>query len=314
MTTTVFALIRRAIKSHRRSVFILLLALLARAAPTAGADPSVTNTTRLPEVTVFGKALPIASEEDLVGAYKQPEWTFHRRFPTTRVYLQKEPWEMGFEQWWRGRFLRDGRQAHKFQTEFEIGLPHRFQFDLYEKYTSDARGRMRHLGVSPELRWAPADWGVIPLNPTIYAEWQFTDKSRGPDVYEIKLLLGEQLAPRWHWGVNFIYEQEVGGGRATEMTWSQGVSHTLIDQRLSAGLEMRFAHETANGSRGQPEITYMLGPSVQWRPWSRFHLDLVPLFGITRDAPKMEAFVVFSFDLGTLKGSSRYTPTSLRGQ
>ena len=292
---------------------LTVLALLAAAAPARGADPG-TNVTRLPEVTVFGQAHSIASEESRIGINQQPEWTFHRRFPTTRVYLQKEEWEMGFEQWWRGRFLKNGKQAHKFQTEFEIGLPYRFQFDLYEKFTSDERGRMRHLGVSPELRWALAEWGKIPLNPTVYAEWQFTDHTRGPDVWEVKLLLGEQLAPRWHWGLNLIYEQEAGGGRTTEMAWSQGVSYTVIDQKLSAGLEMRFAHETARGSRSQPEITYMLGPSVQWRFGSRFHLDLVPLFGITRDAPKVEAFVVFSMDLGTLKGSSRYAPASLRSQ
>jgi hypothetical protein len=38
------------------------------------------------------------------------------------------------------------------------------------------------------------------------------DANQGPDVYELKLLLGEELAPRWHWGFNGVYEQEVGGG------------------------------------------------------------------------------------------------------
>ena len=112
--------------------------------------------------------------------------------------------------------------------------------------------------------------------------------------------------------MNLIYEQEAGQGRATEMAWSQGVSYTFIDQKLSGGVEMRFAHETAKGSRSLPEITYMVGPSAQWRLGSRAHIDFVNLFGVTRDAPKVESFVVFSLDLGGVKGVGRYAPASLK--
>mgnify|MGYP003338005422 FL=1 len=269
---------------------------------------------RLPDITVFGPMIPVASEELKVGEYQQPEWTQHRRFPTTRVFVQKQPWEVGFEQWWRGRFRRNGTQQHRFQEEIEIGLPKRMQLDLYENWTSNEKGQMRQLSHAVELRWALADWGKIPLNPTLYAEWQFVDPARGGDVWEVKLLLGEELAPRWHWGLNLIYEQEAGQGRATEMAWSQGVSYTFIDQKLSGGVEMRFAHETAKGSRSLPEITYMVGPSAQWRLGSRAHIDFVNLFGVTRDAPKVESFVVFSLDLGGVKGHGRYAPASLKSQ
>ena len=100
---------------------------------------------RLPDITVFGPMIPVASEELKVGEYQQPEWTQHRRFPTTRVYVQKQPWEVGFEQWWRGRFRRNGTQQHRFQEEIEIGLPKRLQLDLYENWTSNERGQMRRL-------------------------------------------------------------------------------------------------------------------------------------------------------------------------
>ncbi len=85
-----------------------------------------------------------------------------------------------------------------FHEEVEVGLPYRLQMDLYENWISNDKGRLRHHDVAAELRWALADWGKIPLNPTIYGEWKFVDRSQGPDVYEIKLLLGEELAPRWH--------------------------------------------------------------------------------------------------------------------
>lgn len=174
--------------------FPLLLALLTGGLALAAAEPT-NQGIRLPDITVFGPVVPIASEEMKVGPYEQPEWTLHRRFPTTRVYVQKEPWEFGFEQWWRGRFRRNGTQQHRFQEEVEIGLPKRMQLDLYENWTSDEKGRMRQLSTAVELRWALADWGKIPLNPTLYGEWQFVDPARGGDTWEVKLLLGEELAP-----------------------------------------------------------------------------------------------------------------------
>jgi hypothetical protein len=253
------------------------------------------------------------NEEARSPIYGQPEWTSHRRFSTTRIYLQKAPWEVGFEQWWRGRFHRDNSASHLFQEEIEIGLPHRTQLDIYENWTSDDDGHLRHHDVAAELRYALADWGKIPLNPTIYGEWKFVDPSQGADVFEIKLLLGEQLAPRWHWGLNAVWEQEVGQARATELALSQGVSYTAIDEKLSVGLEMVFKHETEKSSRDEPELKFLLGPSLQWRPCHRTHLDIVPLAGLTHDSPRVEAFIILGIDLWSKTKNGKYAPSSLRG-
>ena len=67
-------------------------------------------------------------------------------------------------------------------------------------------GDFHYQSFNVELRWALADWGKIWGNPTLYAEYKFADEHWGPDVYEFKLLLGDQFAPRWHWGVNFVWE------------------------------------------------------------------------------------------------------------
>ncbi len=267
----------------------------------------------MPKQTVVGDQ-PVLVEEQPVGPYNQPDWTQERRFSTTRVYLQKTPWEAGFEQWWRGRFYNDGTAKHRLQEELEVGLPWRTQFDLYENWVIDDHGRARHHDVATELRWAPADWGKIPLNPTLYGEWKFVDKSQGPDVFEIKLLLGEEIAPRWHWGFNVAWEQEVGEARTTELAASQGISYTLIDRCLSAGVEMVFRNETEAGARSDAEVSFLIGPSFQWRPWKSSHLDIVPLFGTTSDSPAVEAYVVFGFDFGTGKSEPKYAPSSLRGQ
>ena len=60
-----------------------------------------------------------------------------------------------------------------------------------------------------ELRWALANWGKIPGNPTIYLEWKNEDAA--PDHFEGKLLLGGAIASGWHWGSNFVWEHELGG-------------------------------------------------------------------------------------------------------
>jgi len=74
--------------------------------------------TKLPEVVVTDNK-PVESrpgwlqEEQTVGGNEQPEWTTRRRFSTTRVYVIS-PWQMEFEQWWKGKFLRDGKTEHLF--------------------------------------------------------------------------------------------------------------------------------------------------------------------------------------------------------
>jgi len=52
----------------------------------------------------------------------------------------------------------------------------------------------QHQGIQVEGRWALAEWGKLPLNPTLYGEWKFNDHN--PDAYEVKLLLGDDIAPR----------------------------------------------------------------------------------------------------------------------
>jgi hypothetical protein len=266
---------------------------------------------RLPEVTVMEKLL---QEEQLIGPYQQPEWTTERRFPTTRVYLQQPPWGVGVEQWVKAQYPRGEAGNYLFQEEIEIGLPHRFQFDMYENWVRETDGKVRHDGISAELRWALADWGKIPLNPTIYGEWTFRNQIFGADRYELKLLLGEDLAPRWHWGFNLIYEQEVGATRTTELALSQGISYTLLDEKLSLGAELKVENESEAGNRGPAPIEVDIGPSLQWRPTHSTHLDIVPLFGVTGYSPHVEAWIVFGFDFGPGNEQSVRAPVSLQSQ
>ncbi len=291
----------------------LVIALSGVTARTTGQEATNTKPSPLPPavVTAQGAMTNELAEEQLVGPNEQPEWTTRRRFATTRVYVL-QPGQMEFEQWWKGQWPREGKANHLFQSEVEFGLPYRFQVDVYENLERTDLGTFQHQGVQTEARWALADWGKIPLNPTLYGEWAFNDHA--PDKYEVKLLLGEDLAPRWHWGFNVFYEQEVGGARGSEAGFAQAVSYTVLDEKLSVGLEMKLERTSNPNLDGGPAVEFDLGPSIQWRITPRLHLDLVPLFGTTSDSPLVEAWVVFGFDFGPGGNHRVLAPTSTRGR
>lgn len=255
------------------------------------AAQTTTNTAQ--EIEVRGLSL---KEAQAVGPYEQPEWTTERRFPNTRVYLQQTPWGQGVEGWWRGKWYKDGTSKHRYEAEYEIGLPGRLQLDVYQAWMTDKEHITKPEYTSVEMRWALADWGKLLFNPTLYGEAKYVPD--GANVLEGKLLLGDQIGPSLHWGVNFVWEEETGGERTRELAFTHAASYTLIDQCLSIGYELNYAQESIAGERADPEKTLVIGPSVQWRPTRHTHLDLVPMFGVTTDSPRIQSFIVFGMDFG----------------
>jgi Putative MetA-pathway of phenol degradation len=247
-------------------------------------------------------------EEQPVGVYNQPGWVKSRRFSTTRVHIQRDPWEVAFEQWWRGR-MTNGDWSHRMQEEIEIGLPGRFQLDLYQDWTIDKDGKAEHLDFAAEIRWGLADWGEIPLNPALYFEYKWTDPSRGGDVIEPKILFGDDFGEGWHWGLNLVYERELSGEKAEEYQITQGISRTLMDEVFSVGMEMKYVRETVAGARNDPDHKFLIGPSVQWKPRDNMHLDLVALAGVTKASPDLETWLVFGIDFGGPAKSKKASST-----
>ena len=299
----------------------LLAALLA--VLTAHAENTTNAPMQLPATIVQGtEPVEPLAEAAPVGPYNQPEWTTARRFPTTRVYLQQMPGEVGVEQWVKSQWPRGSGPNYSFEEEVEIGLSHRFQFDLYEVWDIGPvdnnqpipNGKVMEDCISTEVRYALADWGKIFGNPTLYAEWTFRNHVLGADRYEVKLLLGDQIAQRWHWGANVVFEQEVGQVRTREFSGDAAISYTVIDQKLSVGLELKVENEAPQSEPLTP-IEVDLGPSIQWRPTRNTHLDVVPLVGLTSDSPHVEMWIVFGYDFGS--GSSHkevLAPVSTRSR
>ena len=270
---------------------------MAQKTPNAVSEqkPETHHTWEMPPIDVHGKA-PL-DEEDLIGDYEQPRWTAHRRFGETRVYVIPKGM-VEFEYWLRPTVNKNGPTDFRHMYEVEFGLPGRLQLDLYA--VGNKTGKEGTLAIDQqkvELRYAFADWGKLWGNPTMYVEW--TQNSNSPDAIEGKLLLGGQLASRWHWGSNFVFEHEIAGAQENSHEWTTGLSYTARDTKLGIGVETQLALVNAleaNGSRGPLTTAFLAGPSLQWRPLPQMHLDVAPLLGLNYDAPRMKLFVVLGYE------------------
>lgn len=324
---------------QRPTFFALLLCLSAFAAALHGQQATDQS---LPEVLVqpgtpampsqayggatsrnqfYGGGIPwrsnaIQSDRQLVGPYNQPVWTTQRPWTTTRIYVLP-PGQAQLEQWVRPTWPMRGLPDFRFLEEFAIGLPGRFQLDIYERWnvepTPNDTQRANHEGVQLELRYALADWGVLPLNPTLYVEWvDRGGRQNKPNVYETKLLLGDELLPFVYYATNLNLEQETGGFRTTELSWSHALSWTVIERRLLAGTEMVFSSVTDRTDRVHAQLSMTIGPSIQYRPTNRTFIDVVSLFGTTSQSPKAQMYVVFGYQFGQRAGPG-ITPVSTIG-
>jgi len=253
------------------------------------------HTWTMPPVTVYGDA-PLR-EEDRIGDYGQPRWTAHRRFSETRVYVIPKGM-VEFEYWLIPEAPKHGPTDFSSMYEVEFGLPKRFQVDLYavgDKIGS--QGTFAMTQQKAEMRYAFADWNKIFGNPTLYLEW--TQVNQGHDLVEGKVLLGGQIVSKWHWGMNFVSEQETGGAREISNEWTTGVSYSAVDSKMSVGLETQLAmvnSKVAPGLRSPYETNFLVGPSLQFRPLPQMHIDFAPLIGTTDSAARAKTFVVLGYE------------------
>lgn len=246
----------------------------------------------LPAIDVVGERGSGLREEERVGPYRQPRWAARRNFTNTRVYV-RPPGTAEVEYWLRPT-VDDGATDIRTLYELSIGLGNRLQLDLYFRNDTDGDDGETLLGQQVELRYALADWGVIPGNPTLYGEWAGLEQR--PDKFEAKLLLGDEIAPRWHWGVNLGGEFETSGEREYEYQLTGGLSYSVIDSKLWVGLEGQMIAIDTKEDRGDYDWEYLLGPSIQYRPLPQVHVTFAPLVGLTEDSPDFRAFLVIGYE------------------
>ena len=211
-----------------------------------------------------------------------------------------------------------------------MGLPYRFGVAAetqFERFNGGGGAQT----VSLEARWALADWNKIPLNPTLFAEYKFgvgtirheevpppageggeeEEEEEGgppkvPDAYEFRLLLAQDFGEHVEWAMNWFFEKENTGDRGREWGFSQSamVPVLLPNERLKIGLEMEYKNVTTKDTRGDALNSFVIGPTVAWKPTAGTRIDISPLFGCTDDSPVADVFVAFSWLFGGERGEA----------
>src|SRR5205823_6541186 len=262
----------------------------------------------------------VVTGDDVISAYGAPGGFSRARFaPTTSAYVLP-PWTFYFGTIYEGDAFRHGPPDHLFTEEVEMGLPHRFGLAAETRIERfDGGGGLST--VSIEGRYALADWNKIPLNPTLFAEYKFgvgtirheegpppppgeeeeeSGPPKVPDAYEFRLLLAEDFGEHVEWAMNWFFEKENTGDRGREWGFAQSASIPirLEHERLKVGLEMEYKNFTVKDTRGDPMHSFVIGPTLAWKPTPQTRLDISPLFGCTDDSPVADVFVVFSWLFG----------------
>src|SRR5438270_11640425 len=261
----------------------------------------------------------VVTGEEVPSAYGAPPGLSRSRFSNTTQAYVLPPWSFLFGELYEGQGFRHGPPDHLFTQEIEMGLPYRFNVAA-ETELERFNGGGGVQTVSLEARWALADWNKIPLNPTIFAEYKFGvgtirheevppppgggEEEGGPpklpDAYEVRLLLAQDFFERVEWAMNWFFEKENTGDRGREWGFSQAAMTPVLfpNERLKVGIEMQYRNVTTKDTRGDAVNSFVVGPTIAWKPTSQTRLDISPLFGCTHDSPIAEVFVAFSWLFG----------------
>jgi hypothetical protein len=316
------------VRAKRMSLGRTLATSIAAAAALPQPSPAQT-VTRLPVQEVEERP----AGEELIGPYAQPRWSARGRFSAdTDVYVLP-PYSFYFDLDYDGTFPRKGQPDHLFVQEYELGLPCRFQI-AWEFYQEAINGHRQIPFTLIEGRYAFADWGKIPLNPTLLAEFKWgtgkdyfgkeTDRGEGGDSgegsatksisnsYEIRLLLGQEIGKSIEFAANLFLEQKLSGDRERELGISTAWSYALRGEALKIGIETKYSNESQPGKRHLARNIFELGPGLTYKPSPHTRIDAAPLAGIGHDSPYLETFLIFSIDFGTGETKELEEPASSR--
>jgi len=242
------------------------------------------------EVLVEATKLPLQTK---VGEYEQPLWSTMRMFPSTRVYVMNPPGTAMYEKWFDIRDRRDGPAQIRMRDEFTVGLGNRLQLDLYSHTVYDGEGDLKDFdwrGFSFEFRYALADWGKLPGNPTIYWETKMLDGGWG---IEPKLLLGGQAGDKSIWGLNFIYEGNVKPKRELQHREyaATGSYAYIINKDLTIGASTMYRNNDFITSE------YYIGPLLQYRVNNKAYITLEALPGLNQDSKASRNTIIIAWRL-----------------
>ena len=285
---------------------------------------------------VAGAEEVVVTGDDIGSAYGAPGGFSRTRFaPLTTAYVLP-PWQFYFGEIYEGDAFQHGPPDHLFTEEVEMGLPGRFGVAAETQFERFHGGGGAST-VSLEGRYALANWGKIPLNPTLFVEYKFgvgpirheevppppgggeeeAGPPQRPDAYEIRLLLAQEFCNRWEWAMNMFFEKENTGDRGREWGFAQSVVTPILlpREQLKVGVEMQYKNFTVKDTRGNADNSFVIGPTVAFRTTKNTRFDVSTLFGCNDESPHAQIFAVFSWLLGPGGGEQEVeAPVSTRNR
>jgi hypothetical protein len=128
--------------------------------------------------------------------------------------------------------------------------------------------------------------------------------------------LAEEFAHRFEWAMNWFFEKENTGDRGREWGFAQSVATPILleRERLKIGIETQYKNFTVKDTRGDPTHSFVIGPTVAFRPTHSTRFDVSTLFGCTDDSPRVQVFAVFSWLLGPGDEQGAEAPVSTRNR
>jgi hypothetical protein len=282
----------------------------------------------------------VVQGEEIPSAYGAPPGISRTRFSPLLTAYVLPPYTFFFGSIYQGDFFRHDPPDHLFTQEVEVGLPYRLGVAVESQFER-FNGGGGPSAASIEARYALADYNKIPLNPTIFAEWKFgtgpirheeakppgeegggeAEEEEGgppekPDAYEIRLLLAQDFGEQVEWAFNAFFEQEIQGDRGREWGFAQSAVTPILlpNERLKVGVEMQYKNFTMAATRDDPVHSFVVGPTIAWKPSRSTRIDVSPLFGVTDDSPRASVFAVFSWLLGPGESEGAEAPASTRNR
>src|SRR6516225_2894534 len=273
---------------------------------SAGPAPAQEETTE--HVVVSGEEEGEHDQFTEMGEYTQPAWAERSRFSSTTSVYVLSPNEMFAGNLWEADFRWHSKTLNDLTQEIDFGLSHRLEIGV-ENELGLAGSDAHETSVTAEVRYAFANWNVIPLNPAISAEYIFgTGKSvkdatsdgdlhRQPNAVAIRLLLGQNFGDHFGYGMNIGVEQDVSHDSGREFDISQSIAYGAMKGQFEFGAEMRYVHNTSQRRSGDKN-ELVIGPTIGWKPTRQLRISAAPLLGCTGDSPRLAMFVLVSYEFG----------------
>ena len=243
-----------------------------------------------------------------LGEYAQPAWAERSRFSSTTSVYVLSPNEVFAGNLWEADFRQHSKTLNDLTQEIDFGLPHRLEIGV-ENELGLAGSDAYETSVTAEVRYAFANWNVIPLNPAISAEYIFgvgksvkdatsdRDLRRQQNAVAVRLLLGQNFGDHFGYGMNVGVEQDVSHDSGREFDISQSVAYGAMKGQFEFGAEMRYVHDTSQRSSGDKD-ELVIGPTIGWKPTRQLRISAAPLLGCTGDSPRLAMFVLVSYEFG----------------